>query len=240
MKAIFCWSGGKDSSLALYKVQQQQEYDVIYLLTTLNENHKRISMHGVREKLLDAQANSLGIPLLKVWTKEGTNQEYESQMERTLLKVKAEGITHVIFGDIFLEDLRAYREDNLHKVGLHAVFPLWKQNTSMLIHEFITLGFKTITCCVNDQYLGEEWVGREIDEQFVNELPVSIDTCGENGEYHTFCYAGPLFNKQIEFEKGEVIYRPLELKTQDACTLPAAPLTKGFWFCELLPLTNDN
>lgn len=233
MKAIFCWSGGKDSSLALYKVQQEKEYEVVCLLTTLNENHKRISMHGVREELLDAQAEALGIPLLKVWVKEGTNQEYEQQMERMLLKAKAEGVTHVIFGDIFLEDLRAYREENLKKLDLKAVFPLWKQDTSELIKEFISLGFKTITCCVNDQYLNEEWVGKEINEVFVKALPAAVDPCGENGEYHTFCYAGPVFNKCIEIKTGEKLYKPLEIKITDDCTLPAAPLTKGFWFCEL-------
>ena len=233
MKAIFCWSGGKDSSLALYNVQQEKTYDVVYLLTTLNENHKRISMHGVREELLDAQANALGIPLLKVWVKEGTNQEYEQQMERVLLKAREEGVTHVIFGDIFLEDLRLYREENLKKVDLKAVFPLWKQNTSELIREFISLGFKTITCCVNDQYLDEGWVGREINDQFVKELPAAIDPCGENGEYHTFCYAGPIFNKSIKIKTEEKVYRPLEIKTDD-CTSSSAPLTKGFWFCELV------
>jgi uncharacterized protein (TIGR00290 family) len=235
-KAIFCWSGGKDSSLALYKVQKEKAYDVVYLLTTLNENHQRISMHGVREELLNAQADALKIPLLKVWVKEGTNEEYEQQMERTLLKAKEEGITHVIFGDIFLEDLRVYREENLKKVDLEAVFPLWKQDTSELIQEFISLGFKTITCCVNDQYLNEEWVGKEIDPQFVKGLPPSVDPCGENGEYHTFCYDGPVFSRGIEIEKGEKVYRPLEIKTTDECTLPSAPMTKGFWFCELLKI----
>lgn len=233
MKAIFCWSGGKDSSLALYKVQKEKQYQVLYLLTTLNETHQRISMHGVREELLDAQADSLGIPLLKVWVKEGTNQEYEQQMERTLLKAKSEGVTHVIFGDIFLEDLRLYREENLKKVGLEAVFPLWKQNTLELIHEFIALGFKTITCCVSDQYLNEEWVGKEINEQFVHELPVAVDPCGENGEYHSFCYAGPVFQQTISLFKGEKVYRPLEINSGKDCTLPA-PVTKGFWFCDLL------
>ncbi len=236
MKALFCWSGGKDSSLALYKIQQEKKYEIVYLLTTLNENHKRISMHGVREELLDAQANSLQIPLLKVWVKEGTNSEYEQQMEKTLLKARAAGVTHVIFGDIFLEDLRAYREENLNKVGLHAIFPLWQQDTTQLIQEFIDLGFKTITCCTNDQYLGEEWVGKEIDKQFVKELPSEVDPCGENGEYHSFCYAGPIFKEKIEIAKAEKIYRPLEIKVTDDCTLSSAPLTKGFWFCELLKL----
>ena len=227
MKAIFCWSGGKDSSLALYRIQQEKKYEVVYLLTTLNEKHKRISMHGVREELLDAQADVLDLPLLKVWVKEGTNSEYEQQMERTLLKVKAEGIEHVIFGDIFLQDLRAYRENNLAKVGMQAVFPLWNKDTLALIHEFLDLGFRTITCCTNDQYLGEEWVGKDINKQFVKDLPVIVDPCGENGEFHSFCYAGPIFKEPIEIIKGEKVYRPLEIKTLSSAT-------KGFWFCELL------
>jgi uncharacterized protein (TIGR00290 family) len=234
MKAIFCWSGGKDSSLALYRIQQEKKYEVVYLLTTLNENHKRISMHGVREELLDAQAKALQIPLLKVWVKEGTNKEYEQQMESMLLKAKAEGIEHVIFGDIFLEDLRVYREDNLAKVGMKAIFPLWKKDTLELIQEFIDLGFKTITCCTNDQYLGEEWVGKEINNQFVKDLPSTVDPCGENGEFHSFCYAGPIFKQEIKIETGEKVYRPLEIKSSNDCSLSVDIKTKGFWFCELV------
>jgi uncharacterized protein (TIGR00290 family) len=238
MKAIFCWSGGKDSALALYRIQQEKKYDIVFLLTTLNENHKRISMHGVREELLEAQADSLGIPLLKVWVKEGTNSEYEQQMERTLREAKAEGVTHVVFGDIFLEDLRTYREANLDKIELKAVFPLWKQDTALLVQEFIDLGFKTITCCTNDQYLGEEWVGKEINAEFVNDLPPAVDPCGENGEFHSFCYAGPIYNHEIKITTGEKVYRPLQLKAANDCTLPIIE-TKGFWFCDLVKKNDE-
>lgn len=230
-KAIFSWSGGKDSAYCLQKVLAEGMFDVKYLLTAVNHNFRRVSMHGVREELLDAQADAIGIPLIKVWVKEGTNDEYEQQMGEVMLKAKAEGIAYVIFGDIFLEDLRAYRENNLARVGITAVFPIWKMDTVSLIRDFIKQGFKTITCCVNDGYLNEDWLGKEIDEAFVAQLPGSVDACGENGEYHTFCYAGPVFKKDILFTTGEKIYKPLEIKT----TGGPATITKGFWFVDLLP-----
>ena len=229
-KVIFCWSGGKDSALALYTVLQENNYEVIALLTTLNAQFKRVSMHGVREELLDKQAESIGLPLIKMYVSEGTNTEYEKTMEALLLQYKSKGVTKVIFGDIFLEDLRTYRENNLAKVGLKAEFPLWKRNTKELIHEFLELGFKTITCCVNDAYLNEDTVGVEIDANFIKTLPVNVDPCGENGEYHTFCFDGPLFKTPIKFLVGEKIYKPLEIKTSDLN--PSA--TKGFWYCELV------
>lgn len=235
IKALFCWSGGKDSSLALYEILQAGEYDIQYLLTTINENFKRISMHGVREELLEKQASALDIRLLKMYVKEGSYDEYERNMESLLLEMKAEGVEHVIFGDIFLEDLRKYREDNLAKVGMNAVFPLWKKDTGELIQRFISLGFKTITCCVNDSYLGENEVGTEIDAAFVKALPAKVDPCGENGEFHTFCFDGPIFNTPVLFSKGEKVYKPLELKEEEG-TCASAPRTKGFWYCDLIPV----
>jgi uncharacterized protein (TIGR00290 family) len=234
-KAIFSWSGGKDSAYCLNKVLTENLFDVKYLLTTVNANFKRVSMHGVREDLLDKQANSIGIPLLKVMVSEGTNDEYEKQMEAILLKAKSEGIEHVIFGDIFLEDLRVYRENNLAKVNMKAVFPLWKIDTSVLIADFIAQGFKTITCCINDGYFNEEWVGKKIDKDFIKELPQNVDPCGENGEYHTFCYEGPIFKQQINFTIGEKIYKPLEIKIIDDSVCSSNTITKGFWFVDLIP-----
>lgn len=232
-KAIFCWSGGKDSSYCLHKILSEQLYDVVYLMTTVNDAFKRISMHGVREELLDKQIESIGIPSIKIRIKDGTHAEYEQLMQDTLLQAKAEGVTHVIFGDIFLEDLRAYREANLKKVDLIGVFPLWKMDTAELIRDFIQKEFKTITCCINDGYFDETWVGREIDASFVHDLPEFVDPCGENGEYHTFCYAGPVFKKAIEFSIGEKIYKPLEYTfDDDVCKSPVK--TKGFWYCDLI------
>jgi uncharacterized protein (TIGR00290 family) len=233
-KAIFCWSGGKDSSYALYKILSEKQFDVRYLLTTVNEKFERISMHGVRQELLHLQSASLGIPLLKVFVNEGTNTDYEQQMEKTLLVAKAEGIDNVIFGDIFLEDLRVYREKNLAKVGMKGVFPLWKVDTLWMINDFITKGFKTITCCINDGFLSEDWVGKKIDEAFINELPETVDPCGENGEFHTFCFEGPIFHEKITFTIGEKVYKPLVITTDSVFSSTSS--TKGFWFCDLLPI----
>lgn len=234
-KAIFSWSGGKDSSYCLHKVLQENLFEVKYLLTTVNANFKRVSMHGVREELLDLQVESIGIPVLKVSVSEGTNAEYEKQMEALLLKAKSEGIETVIFGDIFLEDLRVYRENNLAKVGMKAAFPIWKMDTKALLDDFISKGFKTITCCVNDGYLNDTWVGKEINQAFVNDLPANVDACGENGEYHTFCYEGPIYKKKINFSIGEKVYKPLEIKTTDDSACSSNTITKGFWFVDLLP-----
>ena len=233
--AIFCWSGGKDSALCLHKIIQEGEFDIKYLLTTVNEQYKRISMHGVREELLEEQAQSIGIPLIKIYVNEGTNAEYERKMEDTLLQLKKQGIQHVVFGDIFLEDLRRYRENNLAKVKMTGVFPLWKKDTTQLLKEFIAFKFKTIICCTNDAFLGEDWVGKYIDEKFLASLPDNVDACGENGEYHTFCFDGPVFKSPIKIKAGEKIYKPLEIKTTDDCGLPQGK-TKGFWFCELTKL----
>ena len=233
-KAIFCWSGGKDSAYCLNKVLEDNEYEICYLLTTLNATFKRISMHGIREELLDQQVKSIGIPLLKVYVKEGTNEDYEKQMSIVLEKVKLEGIKHVIFGDIFLDDLRTYREYNLSKLSIKAVFPLWKKNTTELINDFIAKKFKTILCCVNDGFLDENWVGKEINNTFLQQLPLNIDACGENGEYHTFCYDGPIFKNPIHFTPKEIVYKLLIIKKNE-WSLPHQSKTKGFWFCELIP-----
>jgi len=233
-KAIFSWSGGKDSAYGLHKVLSEGTYDVKYLLTTVNDTFGRISMHGIREELLERQLACIGIPLIKARVSEGTNAEYEHRMEEVLLKAKTEGIEQVIFGDIFLDDLRDYREKNLARVGMNAVFPLWKLNTGGLIRDFITQGFRTVICCTNDAFLGEEWLGREIDMNFVNGLPAHVDPCGENGEYHSFCYGGPLFPKPLQFTRGEVVFRPLEPSADPGSQQPG-PVTRGFWYIDLIP-----
>ena len=229
-KCIFCWSGGKDSALALYKVLEENKFEVVALLTTLNKNFKRTSMHGVREILLDQQTASIGLPLIKMYVEEGTNSEYEKNMETLLLEYKKQGVTKIIFGDIFLEDLREYRERNLAKVGLTAEFPLWKKNTNELIKEFLQLGFKTIICCVNDAYLTADSVGVEINENFIEMLPKRVDPCGENGEFHTFCFEGPVFKTPLKFKIGKKVYKLLKIKTAETI-----PRTKGFWYCDITP-----
>lgn len=234
-KIILSWSGGKDSSYALLQFLNDPLVEVVYLLTTLNAEFKRISMHGVREELLDAQSKSIGIPLLKVWIHEASYEAYESQMEKMLLEAKAEGIETVAFGDIFLEDLRKYREDNMAKIGMKAIFPLWKQDTTKLSLAFIEKGFRTITCCTNDAFLGEQFVGEEFTLDFLSSIPDNCDPCGENGEFHTFCFDGPIFTTPIEFYLGEKVFKPLKIElTNDECETSGQIHTKGFWYQEII------
>ncbi|EFK36546.1 MJ0570-related uncharacterized domain [Chryseobacterium gleum] len=231
-KALFNWSSGKDSALALYKILQEDQYEICTLLTSINQEFQRISMHGVPISLLEKQAESLGISLIKMeLPKEPSMEEYQQIMSKTMAEIHAQGITHSVFGDIFLEDLRKYREDQLHAVGMKAVFPLWKKDTSNLIHEFLALGFKTIVTCVNGSYLDQSFAGRIIDEKFIDDLPENVDPCGENGEFHTFTFDGPIFKKPIRFKIGETVKK----------TYPKPKTTPEeedgeytFWFCDLL------
>jgi uncharacterized protein (TIGR00290 family) len=231
---ILSWSGGKDSSYTLHQLLIDGRYEVKYLLSTINGVYKRLSMHGVREELIEAQAKSIGIPLLKVYVYEANNAEYEKQMGDMLLKVKSEGINTVAFGDIFLEDLRIYREEKMKQAGMDCLFPIWKQDTKWLVKDFIDKGFKTCTCCINDGYLDESWCGRLIDENFVKELPPAVDPCGENGEFHSFCFEGPIYKSPVSIITGEKTYKALVLNTKDHPTPIKDAGTKGFWFCDLL------
>ncbi len=243
-KAIFNWSGGKDSAMGLYKILRSQQYDVMCLLTSINEHYQRISMHGVRVDLLETQAESIGLPLVKIQLPEMPTMEvYEQVMSTALRDVINKGATASVFGDIFLEDLRKYREDKLSEVNLKGVFPLWKIPTGQLIREFISLGFRTITTCVNEKYLDKSFVGRIIDDEFLKDLPDHVDPCGENGEFHTFVFDGPIFKEPIAFEKGEIVYRtytpakPIDNLTGDSDhqAPPAdSPFDYGFWYCDLL------
>lgn len=238
-KIALFWSGGKDSALALYRLLKEDKYQVVYLVTTINQNFKRISMHGVREELLDQQGHSLDIPLLKMYVDEASNSAYEKQLEFVFKKLKSENIFKVAFGDIFLEDLKEYRDQKLLNSGMQGIYPLWKNDTKKLIAEFLSLKFKTITCCVNDAYFSERDAGVEITGEWINNLPGDVDPCGENGEYHTFCYDGPIFKKPVKFTIGEKIYKPLQLNLNDD-----SPdiITRGFWFCDLIaevPFNSD-
>ena len=241
-KAIFNWSSGKDSALALYKILQEEEYDIIGLLTSINTQYQRISMHGVRVLLLEAQAESIGLPLHKLEIPEMPTMEvYDEVMKNKMLELQSAGVTHSVFGDIFLEDLRKYREEKLAVADIDGVFPLWKKDTSALIQEFLSLGFKTIVTCVNERYLDQSFVGRIIDEQFINDLPDNVDVCGENGEFHTFTFDGPIFSQPIAFEIGEIVHRKYERpKTESSNTAcnsntDATAFDYGFWYCDLIP-----
>jgi uncharacterized protein (TIGR00290 family) len=238
---LFCWSGGKDSALCLHRVLACGRYEVVALLTTVNQQHRRISMHGVREELLDAQAESIGLPLEKMYvTVDGTNEEYNAAMRSILVRYKARGVETVVFGDIFLEDLRRWREDNMAEIGMRCLFPLWQNDTSKLIADFFDLQFRAVICCVSDAYLQARDVGRELDASFVQSLPAGVDPCGENGEYHSFAFSGPIFSYALPISIGEKVYRPLEQThaTSNVCPLPVASgavrrEAKGFWFCDL-------
>ncbi|NGY37045.1 diphthine--ammonia ligase [Flavobacterium sp. XN-5] len=238
--ALFNWSSGKDSALALYKILQDLEFEIHCLLTSVSAEFQRVSMHGVRIELLQQQAKSIGLPLEIMQIPEmPTMEAYESVMENTLEKLKKQGVTHSVFGDIFLDDLRKYREDKLAKMGLIGVFPLWKVSTHDLIQEFIGLGFKTIVVCVNERYLDKSFVGRVIDQYFINDLPENVDVCGENGEFHTFTFDGPIFEKPIDFEVGEIVYRkyekPKTAASNSACDTDSTDAFEfGFWYCDLI------
>lgn len=240
-KIVFCWSGGKDSALALNRILRDERYEVVSLLTTCNEHFLRVSMHGVRLELLDAQAQAIGLPLEKIFVSQrSSNEEYQQKMSASLLAHKARGVVGCAFGDIFLEDLKRWREENLAKVGLRGIFPIWQVDSLELIREFFSLGFGTVICCVNDAYLGEQYVGQNIDAEFIRTLPPEVDPCGENGEFHSFAFAGPVFKQPVKFKVGEKVYRPVEITAPAASTsayvCPASPRqTKGFWFCDLLP-----
>ena len=245
-QAIFNWSGGKDSALALYKVRQAGRYHIQTLLTTVSTPYQRISMHGVRTALLEQQAAALGLPCRQLRLPEMPSMAtYEQLMGDTLRELQQAGATVSIFGDIFLADLRRYREAKLAEIGLQAEFPLWGRPTAELIREFLGLGFQTITTCVNAQYLDQSFVGRIIDEDFLRDLPAHVDPCGENGEFHTFVFDGPLFSQPIAFEKGEIVFRkytapaPVAADSDDYNCAPApgsdpAPLATGFWYCDLV------
>ena len=214
---LFCWSGGKDSAMALQAVLSQGEVQVAALLTTVTEGYERISMHGVRRELLQRQAESIGLPLHEVFIPpQCVNPIYEARMEEALLIYRAKGVRQVAFGDIFLEDLRAYREKNLVRVGMTTLFPIWKRDTRELAAHFVVNGFRAITVCVDPRKLDAGFAGRELDDSFFRDLPPSVDPCGENGEFHTFVFDGPLFRQPIPVRTGDVVERD------------------GFVFCDLL------
>ena len=242
-KVVFCWSGGKDSALALNRVLRDNRYEVGSLLTTCNEHFQRVSTHGVRLELLDRQAASIGLPLEKVFVSQrSSNEEYQQKMSACLLAHKARGVTGCAFADIFLEGLKRWREENLARVGMRGIFPIWKVDSRELIREFFALGFGTVICCVNDAYLDETAVGRNIDEEFIRSLPPNVDPCGENGEFHSFAFSGPVFRQPVKCKVGEKVYRPVEVthpadsNSAYACPTSGPRATKGFWFCDLLPV----
>ncbi len=197
---VMSWSGGKDSAFALYQLLKDNQYEVKYLLTNIYEPNKRVSMHGVPEVLIEFQAKAIGIPLKIMYIKESSHEEYNVKMKEMLLSLKHEGINTVAFGDIFLEDLKKYRKDKLSEVDMQGIFPLWKRNTKELAKDFIDSGFKTHICSIDASKIPNELIGVDYSNDFLNQLPAEVDPCGENGEFHSFCYDGPLYNKRIDIQ----------------------------------------
>jgi uncharacterized protein (TIGR00290 family) len=226
-KTYFNWSTGKDSALALYYLLRDQHYSVEHLLTSINAHHDRVSMHGLRRKLFELQIHALGIPYSTIELPEQpTMEEYETLMIRTVKNLKEQSFECAAFGDIFLEDLKLYREKQFAAFDLQTVFPLWKKDTTALLQEFLSLGFKAIVVCVNNEVLDKSFTGRIIDKDFINDLPSGVDPCGENGEFHSFCFDGPIFKNPIPFTVGATIQR--EYKS------PNNQTNTRFWFCDLL------
>ncbi len=218
-KVLVSWGGGKDSAMALQEIRSNREFEVSALLTTVSEEYERISMHGVRRVLLERQAESIGLPLEVVYIpKDASNEIYESRMGTLLEERKSNGVSGVVFGDIFLEDIRKHRERNLARIGMKGIFPLWNMDTTKLARGFLDLCFKAVVTCVDSKNLSKEFVGRDFDERFLSDLPPGVNPCGENGEFHTFVYDGPIFEQRVSFSIGEIVLRD-----------------NRFYFCDLVP-----
>lgn len=233
-KAYFNWSSGKDSALALYYLQQNPDFKVDRLLTTVNSHYNRVSMHGLRKEVLEAQAKAIGISLDILYVPENPSMEdYNALMKIKTQELVSEGYQDTIFGDIFLEDLKVYRENMLAPFGIKCHFPLWKRNTKELIEEFFHLGFRAVIVCLDNTKLDESLLGAELTPELINKLPQNVDPCGENGEFHTFCFDGPIFNYPIEFNLGEKkfhTYKNPSNKEKDIV----------FGFCDILLEASSN
>lgn len=220
MKILISWSTGKDSAWMLHQINLEYPGAAAGLLTTTNQAFDRVAMHAVRRELLEAQARAAGLPLQVVplpWP--CSNEQYESIMRAAITAFVESGFTHVAFGDLFLEDVRKYREDRLAGSGLEPMFPLWRTKpTSDLAHDMIDAGLKARLTCIDSRKLDRSFAGRTFDQQLLNDLPAGIDPCGENGEFHSFAFAGPMFRDHIELKTGEVVDR------------------EGFVFADLLPI----
>jgi uncharacterized protein (TIGR00290 family) len=207
-KAWLAWSSGKDSAWALHTVRREGEFDVVALLTTVNRTHERVAMHAVRESLLEIQAEATGLPLVKVPIPSPcSNEVYEQAMSQAMTQAKAEGIQHVIFGDLFLEDIRAYREKQLARCDMIPIFPLWGKETRQLAEDMVAGGLSAFLTCVDPRQLDRAFAGRRFDSNLLAALPGNVDPCGENGEFHTFANAGPMFDGEVGVTVGEIVER---------------------------------
>lgn len=235
IRAVFNWSGGKDSAHALLRVLQSGRYEVVALLTTFNRATRRSTMHGIPLPLLEAQAERIGLPLYAVdLTPKGNMEDYEEAMSRAVTHFKALGVTHFIFGDIFLHDVRSYRERQLAPHGIEVVEPLWNQSSQEVIADFLATGLQTVVVTTMADGLGADAIGRKITPEFISSLPASVDPNGENGEYHTFCYDGPLFSSPVPFRLGDPFSQSYEIRLEDG-TLKRYT----YWFADLQDKTAD-
>jgi uncharacterized protein (TIGR00290 family) len=220
-KAWLAWSSGKDSAWALHTVRQSGEFEIVALLTTVNRTHERVAMHAVRESLLEIQAAAAGLPLVKVPIPSPcSNETYERAMGEAMARAHTEGVLHICFGDLFLEEIRAYREKQLASCGMMPVFPVWGRQTRRLADEMLEAGLSAYLTCVDPRKLDRAFAGRRFDAELLDDLPEGIDPCGENGEFHTFANAGPMFSKEIPVAVGDIVER------------------EGFVFADLLPRAN--
>ncbi len=227
-KAFMGWSGGKDCTLALHKVIHEKELEVTCLLTNVSSETNRVSMHGVRRELITLQEQAIGIRGRKVYLpKNNTYELYNRYMENECKLMKLKGNEIGVFGDIFLQDLKKYREDQLAKVEMKGCFPLWNLGSKEVYRQFVELGYKAMIICVHSEKLGKEFLGKVLDLNLLNDFPAGVDCCGENGEFHTFCFSGPIYRNPVPFKNGETVYK----------TYPN-PIEKGesgFYFLDLLP-----
>jgi uncharacterized protein (TIGR00290 family) len=217
-KILLSWSSGKDSAWALHMLRQQGEYEISGLMTTFNTAFDRVAMHSTRRALVELQAEAAGLPLMAApipWP--CSNADYESAMKQVCDQALAQGIGAIAFGDLFLADVRAYRERQLKDTGLEPLFPVWGIPTSTLAQEMISAGLRARLVCVNPKQLPSSFIGRDFDQLLLRDLPPGADPCGENGEFHSFVYAGPMFNREIAIVTGEKVERD------------------GFWFCDVMP-----
>lgn len=217
-KALLSWSSGKDSAWSLHVVRSKQEVEVVGLLTTVNEARERVAMHAVRVELLEAQAKAAGLPLWRVPIPSPcSNAEYEAAISLAMEKAKAEEITVVAFGDLFLEDIRRYREERFAGTGMEPIFPIWSLPTRELASKMVDAGLRARVTCIDPRQLSRAFAGREFNADFLADLPSTVDPCGERGEFHTFAYDGPMFRHPVPVQLGEIVERD------------------GFVFADLLP-----
>lgn len=228
-KSVFNWSGGKDSAHALWRAMQSDEYEIVALLTTANRSTRRSTMHGIPESLLLAQAERIGVPLHVVdLAPQGGMEDYGEAMTRAVGHFRQQGVTHFIFGDIFLHDVRSYREAQLAPLGIEVVEPLWGRSSAEVMRDFLDSGLRTVVVTTMADGLGAATVGREIDRDFVASLPAGVDPNGENGEYHTFCYDGPIFRSPVPFRLGEPFMQSYDIRHDDGSVY-----TYSYWFADL-------